>query len=162
PHPPLFLACTKQDTVKLAADYGVGALVLGFAGPDQVRALRDIYDAGIAARSGKRFVSSQTNDHFAALCPTLVLDDRDEARQIGARGQRFLAHGIAHWYGGGPPPDVGDGAGVDEVAAIAAAEAQMVAYLHEAAVPVEPTSTEAFHVDHGYGDHRDAIAYVER
>ncbi len=24
PHPPLFLACTKHDTVKLAADYGVG------------------------------------------------------------------------------------------------------------------------------------------
>jgi len=162
PHPPLFLACTKQDTVKLAADYGVGALVLGFAGPDQVRALREIYDAGIAARSGKRFVSSRTNDHFAALCPTIVLDDREEARQIGARGQRFFAQAIAHWYGGGPPPDEDDGTGVDEVAAIAAAEAQMVAYLHEAAVPVQPASTEAFHVDHGYGDHRDAIAYVER
>jgi alkanesulfonate monooxygenase SsuD/methylene tetrahydromethanopterin reductase-like flavin-dependent oxidoreductase (luciferase family) len=96
PHPPLFLACTKHDTVKLAADYGVGALVLGFAGPSEVRALRDIYDDGIATRNGKRSVSSETNDHFAALCPTIVLDDRERALQIGARGQRFFAQAIAH------------------------------------------------------------------
>jgi alkanesulfonate monooxygenase SsuD/methylene tetrahydromethanopterin reductase-like flavin-dependent oxidoreductase (luciferase family) len=31
PHPPLFMACSKKDTVTLAAEYGVGALVLGFA-----------------------------------------------------------------------------------------------------------------------------------
>jgi saccharopine dehydrogenase (NAD+, L-glutamate forming) len=30
PHPPLYLACTKRDTVTLAAEYGIGALVLGF------------------------------------------------------------------------------------------------------------------------------------
>jgi alkanesulfonate monooxygenase SsuD/methylene tetrahydromethanopterin reductase-like flavin-dependent oxidoreductase (luciferase family) len=162
PHPPLFLACTKQDTVKLAADYGVGAMVLGFAGPDEVRALREIYDKGIADRSGKRFVSSHTNDHLAALCPTIVLDDREAARQIGARGQRFFAQAIAHWYGGGPPPDEDSDPSADEIAEIAAAEARMVAYLHEAEVPVRPDSTATFDVDHGYGDHHDAIAYVER
>ena len=36
PHPPLYLACTKRDTVTLAAEYGIGALVLGFAGIDEV------------------------------------------------------------------------------------------------------------------------------
>ncbi len=162
PHPPLFLACTKHDTVKLAADYGVGALVLGFAGPDEVRALRDIYDDGIATRNGKRFVSSSTNDHFAALCPTIVLDDREHAIQVGARGQRFFAEAIAHWYGGGPPPEEDTDPAADEVAEIDAAAERMVAFLHEAEIPVQPTSTATFHVDHGYGDHRDAIAYVER
>jgi alkanesulfonate monooxygenase SsuD/methylene tetrahydromethanopterin reductase-like flavin-dependent oxidoreductase (luciferase family) len=162
PHPPLFLACTKHDTVTLAADYGVGALVLGFAGPDEVRELRTIYDAAVAARSGKRFVSSQTNEHFAALCPTIVLDDRTEARQVGARGQRFFAQAIAHWYGGGPPPDEVTDPTIDEVAAIEDAADRMVAFLHESQVPVAPTSTATFHVDHGYGDHRDAIAYAER
>jgi alkanesulfonate monooxygenase SsuD/methylene tetrahydromethanopterin reductase-like flavin-dependent oxidoreductase (luciferase family) len=162
PHPPLFLACTKHDTVKLAADYGVGALVLGFAGPDEVRALRRIYDDAIAARTGKRFVSSRTNDHLAALCPTIVLDDRERARQVGARGQRFFAQAIAHWYGGGPPPDEGTDGAVDEVAAIGEAADRMVAYLHEAEIPVRPGSTATFHVDHGYGDAHDAIAYAER
>lgn len=162
PHPPLFLACTKHDTVKLAADYGVGALVLGFAGPDEVRELRRIYDDAIAVRNGRRFVSSQTNDHFAALCPTIVLDDRARAIQVGARGQRFFAQAIAHWYGGGPPPEETTDQEADEVAAIGAAADRMVAFLHEAAVPVRPASTATFHVDHGYGDHRDAITYAER
>lgn len=162
PHPPLFLACTKNETVKLAADYGVGALVLGFAGPDEVRSLRAIYDDTIATRNGKRFVSSQVNDHFAALCPTIVLDDRDAAIQVGARGQRFFAQAIAHWYGGGPPPDEDTEPAGDEVAAIEAAAERMVAYLHEARIPVRPNSTATFHVDHGYGDWRDAVEYAER
>ncbi|MFA5883915.1 MAG: LLM class flavin-dependent oxidoreductase [Acidimicrobiia bacterium] len=162
PHPPLFLACTKNETVKLAADYGIGALVLGFAGPDEVRALRSIYDDTIATRSGKRFVSSQVNNHFAALCPTIVLDDRDRAIQVGARGQRFFAEAIAHWYGGGPPPTEDTDPATDEVTEIGAAADRMVAYLHEAKVPVRPNSTATFHVDHGYGDWRDAVAYAER
>lgn len=162
PHPPLFLACTKDDTVKLAAEYGVGALVLGFAGPDRVRALRTIYDDTITRRSGKRLVSSHINDHLAALCPTIVLDDRDRAIQIGARGQRFFAESIAHWYGGGPPPEEDTRADGDEIAAIDDAADRMVTLLQQAHVPVEPESTATFHVDHGYGDWRDAVAYVER
>ena len=27
PHPPLYMACTKDETVRLAAEYGVGAFV---------------------------------------------------------------------------------------------------------------------------------------
>jgi len=162
PHPPLFLACTKNDTVRLAAEYGIGALVLGFAGPDDVRSLRAIYDETIASRSGKRFVSSQVNNHFAALCPTIVLDDRDTAIQVGARGQRFFAEAIAHWYGGGPPPEEDTDPDADELAEISAAADRMVAYLHEARVPVRPASTATFHVDHGYGNWRDAIEYAER
>lgn len=162
PHPPLFLACTKRDTVKLAAEYGIGALVLGFAGPDDVQALRSIYDETIASRDGKRFVSSEVNDHFAVLCPTIVLDDRRAALQIGARGQRFFAEAIAHWYGGGPPPTEDTDPAADQVAEIDAAADRMVAYLHEAKVPVTPTSTATFHIEHGYGDWRDAVEYAER
>jgi len=162
PHPPLFLACTKTDTVQLAAEYGIGALVLGFAGPDDVRAMRARYDETIALRDGKRFVSSQVNNHFSALCPTIVLDDRDAALQIGARGQRFFAEAISHWYGGGPPPSEIVDPHADHVAEIDDAADRMVAYLHEAKVPVTPNTTAAFHIDHGYGDYRDAIEYAER
>ena len=162
PHPPLFLACTKEDTVKLAAEYGIGSLVLGFAGPDEVRKLRTMYDDTIATRDGKRFVSSQVNNHFSALCPTIVLDDREQARQVGARGQRFFAEAISHWYGGGPPPGEGTDDGVDQIEAIEAAADRMVAYLHEAQVPVRPNTTATFHIDHGYGTYHDAIEYAER
>src|SRR6185436_18261137 len=85
PHPPLFLACTKNDTVGLAAEFGIGALVLGFSGPEDIASLRKIYDDSIANRTKKRFVSSAVNDHFSALCPTIVLDDKDDAFKVGAR-----------------------------------------------------------------------------
>ena len=90
PHPPLYLACTKRDTVTLAAEYGIGALVLGFAGIDEVTELVKIYKDAIATRTGDRFVSTVTNDHISALCPTIVLDDGDEALRVGARGTALL------------------------------------------------------------------------
>ena len=97
PHPPLFMACTKPDTVVTAAEYGIGALVFGFAGVDSVRERRQLYDATRRNRTGEEFVSSVVNDHFSALCPTIVLDDGEEAMQIGARGQRFFSESINHW-----------------------------------------------------------------
>lgn len=162
PHPPLYLACTKNDTVALAAEYGVGALVLGFSGPDDVAALNQRYRDTIATRSKKRYVSPQVNDHFSALCPTVVLDDADAALQTGARGQRFFAEAIAHWYGGGPPPQVGD-PDTDQVAEIGAARERMISHLHEAEIPVRPNSGDTFTlVEHAYGSWHDAIAYAER
>jgi len=161
PHPPLYLACTKNDTVTLAAEYGIGALVLGFSGPDDVAAMNQRYRDTIATRTKKRFVSSEVNDHFSALCPTIVLDDGAAALQTGARGQRFFAEAIAHWYGGGPPPSAGDDR--DQVAEIERSKERMIATLHEAQIPVRPTSGDTFHlVEHAYGTWRDAIAFAER
>ena len=163
PHPPLFLACTQYETVALAAEYGIGALVLGFSGPDDVAEMRRIYDGAIATRSRRRFVSPEVNNHFSALCPTIVLDDGAAALQIGARGQRFFAEAITHWYAGGPPPsEVVGGAGVDEVAEIAAAHDQLVARLHDARIPVRPNTASVYNVEHAYGTASDAIAYAER
>jgi len=161
PHPPLFLACTQYETVALAAEYGIGALVLGFSGPDDVAEMRTIYDNAIAARSRRRFVSPEVNNHFSALCPTIVLDDGDAALQIGARGQRFFAEAITHWYAGGPPPSEVVGA-TDHVAEIANARDHVIARLHDAKIPVRPNTASVYNVDHAYGTAHRAIEYVER
>ena len=160
PHPPLFMACTKRDTVALAAELGVGALVLGFAGPVEVAALRAVYDEAIERRTGERLVSTEVNDHFAALCPTTVLDDPAEALRLGARGQRFFAEAITHWYGGGPEPvhHVGE----DDAVEMGRTAEGMVARLSEANIPYTPSKTAVFNVEHAYGTAVDAIAYVER
>jgi alkanesulfonate monooxygenase SsuD/methylene tetrahydromethanopterin reductase-like flavin-dependent oxidoreductase (luciferase family) len=160
PHPPLFLACTKRDTIKLAAEWGVGALVMAFAGPSEVTALRAIYDATIEQRSGKELVSSVVNDHLAALCPTIVLDDKQAAIQIGARGQRFFAEAVGHWYAGGPLPSDADNDG-DQVVAIERAKERYMAYLHEAKIPAGPHSAVTYKVEQAYGDAACAIAHVE-
>jgi hypothetical protein len=91
-----------------------------------------------------------------------VLDDKQHAFQVGARGQRFFAEAIAHWYGGGPPPNPGS-ADDDQRSEIEHSAERMVAHLHEAKIPVGPNSTFTFNlVEHAYGDWRDAIAYAER
>ncbi|MEU6112295.1 LLM class flavin-dependent oxidoreductase [Streptomyces albidoflavus] len=160
PHPPLFMACSRENSLRLAAEFGVGALVLGFAGVDNVRELREVYDKARAERTGERLVSTEVNDHFSALCPTIVLDDAAEARRVGLRGQRFFAESIAHWYGSGPEPDQRADAG-DDLAALAEGRRDLVARLHEAEVPVTPGHTGTYHADHAYGSAEDAIAYVE-
>jgi alkanesulfonate monooxygenase SsuD/methylene tetrahydromethanopterin reductase-like flavin-dependent oxidoreductase (luciferase family) len=163
PHPPLYLACTKRDTVTLAAELGIGALVLGFSGADEIELMRKTYDEARATRSGDRFVSSVVNDHFSALCPAIVLDDRDTALTIGTRGQRFFAEAIAHWYGGGPPPaDETDDDAEATKSAMAADADRVVAMLHEAKIPVQPAATGIFNPEHAYGTADDAAAYVER
>jgi alkanesulfonate monooxygenase SsuD/methylene tetrahydromethanopterin reductase-like flavin-dependent oxidoreductase (luciferase family) len=161
PHPPLYLACSKKDTVALAAELGIGCLVLGFAGPDDVADMHRLYDETRATRDGKRFVSTEVNDHFSALCPTIVLDDRQEALRIGARGQRFFAEAISHWYGSGPVPEQ-DTELQDNTVEIERSKDRMVVKLHEMDIPVTPSSTGIFNLDHGYGTYADAINYVER
>jgi alkanesulfonate monooxygenase SsuD/methylene tetrahydromethanopterin reductase-like flavin-dependent oxidoreductase (luciferase family) len=161
PHPPLYMACTKRATVELAADFGVGALVLGFAGIDEVAYLNDLYRKAIATRSGERQVSTEVNDHLSALCPTIVLDDGAEALRIGARGQRFFAESIAHWYADAPPP-AQDTEEDDNVAALRADAELMVAKLHEAEIPVTPASLGNYNVNHAYGTPEQAVDYVRR
>jgi alkanesulfonate monooxygenase SsuD/methylene tetrahydromethanopterin reductase-like flavin-dependent oxidoreductase (luciferase family) len=162
PHPPLFLACSRTETLRQAAELGVGALVMGFAGPESIAGMRAAYDAAVADRGTERLVSSVVNDHFSVLCPTIVLDDRETARAVGIRGQRFFAQSIGHWYGGAGIPDEAVVEGTDEAAAMREAAEQLVARLHEQQIPVRPTATATFNADHAYGTADDAIAYVRR
>jgi alkanesulfonate monooxygenase SsuD/methylene tetrahydromethanopterin reductase-like flavin-dependent oxidoreductase (luciferase family) len=161
PHPPLYMACSKKATVQLAAEYGVGALVLGFAGLDEVREYHDLYRETCERRTGERFVSTVQNDFFSALLPTVVLDDGDEAFRIGARGQRFFAEAIAHWYAGGPPPRE-DTELDDNRAAMERGAELIVARLHEANIPVSPSATATFNVDHAYGTADYALEFVRK
>lgn len=165
PHPPLFLACTHADTVRTAAQYGVGALAFGFAGVDHVRTLRKMYDEAAAARTEQTMVATVANDHLAALCPTIVLDDREAARQIGARGQRFFGESIAHWARPGTPPPSEHTEGEDNVAHMRAmkttmeeraARGEMPQYLNDPSL-----ASATFNIEHAYGSVADAIDYAE-
>ena len=43
PHPPLWLACSKLDMIKVAAKLGIGALTFGFVSPDEARQWTEEY-----------------------------------------------------------------------------------------------------------------------
>ncbi len=107
PHPPLYVAATRDETLDTAGRLGIGALCLGFGGPPDIRQKRARYDRAIASRDPSKIAGVEPTDHLSALCPAVVLEDRDRARELGIRGQRFFIDALNHNYAGGPEPDPG-------------------------------------------------------
>jgi len=165
PHPPLYLACTKPETVVTAANYGVGALVFGFAGHQSIREQHEAYHKTRATRDGSKFVASVVNDHFSALCPTIIMRDRDEAKKIGARGQRFFVESIKHWSVPGEPEPAENTEREDNVAVMEKSKRLMQERFDRGELPQYKDrpiyATASYNLDHAYGNAADAIAYVE-
>jgi alkanesulfonate monooxygenase SsuD/methylene tetrahydromethanopterin reductase-like flavin-dependent oxidoreductase (luciferase family) len=163
PHPKLYMACTRADTLLAAGSRGIGALVLGFGGPDDIAKKNRIYRDAWAARKPEEQVGFRPTEHLAALCPTIVLDDRQQARRIGLRGQRFFAEAIAHWYQGGPKPSTDDLSVDQQHEVMAAHKEQVVAFLSEEHIPVGSEHVGVFEeVQDAYGTAADCISYVRR
>lgn len=165
PHPPLYMACTHNDTLEDAGGRGIGALVLGFGGPEQVAEKNRIYRKAFAGRDVDQQVGFRPTEHLAALCPAIVLEDGQEARRIGLRGQRFFMESIGHWGSNGamplPQPDTwpedltasaGDGTAVIESAI----------GREKVSVDFSDPSMAMLNPNHAYGTVADCIGYVER
>jgi alkanesulfonate monooxygenase SsuD/methylene tetrahydromethanopterin reductase-like flavin-dependent oxidoreductase (luciferase family) len=163
PHPPMYMACTRDEALAIAGSRGLGSLVLGFSGPDEIARKNAIYRKAWAERKEEDQVGFRPTQHLAALCPTIILDDRDQARRIGVRGQRFFAESILHWYGGGAPPSTDDLDADTLVKELEKDKEQVVAYLGQEKIPVQDLHTGNYHVeDDAYGTVADAIRQVER
>nr|WP_314248867.1 hypothetical protein [Streptomyces sp. DSM 40907] len=152
----------ERQVIHECVEQAVHAEEMGFAGADDVRAMRKVYDEAIDARSGVRLVSTEVNDHLSALCPTIVLDDAERALRPGTRGQRFFAESIAHRYGNGPEPTGYAEQEEDHVGALAKGREELVARLHGANIPARPGDTGTYSAEHAYGSAETAIAYVEQ
>ena len=50
PHPPLWVACSRRETIRLAAEKGIGALTFSFVEPEEAKEWVDEYYAIIASR----------------------------------------------------------------------------------------------------------------
>ena len=163
PHPLMYMACTRDEALEVAGSRGLGALVLGFSGPDEIARKNAIYREAYKNRKPEDQVGFRPHQHLAALCPTIILDDRDKARRIGLRGQRFFAESITHWYGGGPAPSTDD-LDADAIAReIEHDKEQFVAYLGQEKIPVTDLHTSNYHIENdAYGTVADAIRQVER
>jgi alkanesulfonate monooxygenase SsuD/methylene tetrahydromethanopterin reductase-like flavin-dependent oxidoreductase (luciferase family) len=105
PHPPMYLACTGDESLVTAGSRGIGALVFGFGGPEEVARKNAIYREAWKNRRPEDQVGFRPTEHLAALCPVLISEDREEARRIGLRGQRFFIESLNHWARDWPAPD---------------------------------------------------------
>jgi alkanesulfonate monooxygenase SsuD/methylene tetrahydromethanopterin reductase-like flavin-dependent oxidoreductase (luciferase family) len=164
PHPPMYLACTREATLNQAGEWGLGALVLGFGGADDIARKNEVYRAAVKRRTALSQVPDCPVEHLSALCPAIVLDDGTQARAIGHRGQRFFTMAINHWYdptGEAPVPvdELGD---VDDAEYLRQRGEALVAYLHEEKIEVGTEGTGLYNPNHAYGTSEDAIGYVQR
>ena len=164
PHPPMYLACTREITLNQAGEWGLGALVLGFGGPEDVAQKNKVYREAIKRRTPESQIPDFPVEHLSALCPAIVLEDGKKARAIGHRGQRFFTEAIRHWYnpGADSPPPRAEIADMSDVEALKAEGEALVAYLHEEKIEVGTESTGLFNPNHAYGTVDDAIGYVQR
>jgi alkanesulfonate monooxygenase SsuD/methylene tetrahydromethanopterin reductase-like flavin-dependent oxidoreductase (luciferase family) len=164
PHPPLYYACTREATLQLAGSRGIGALVLGFSGPEEIARKNAIYRECFRNRKPEDQVGFRPTEHLAAFCAAIVLEDREEARRIGLRGQRFFAEAIAHWYQGGPKPTIDENLSGDDQEKILEKEKEaLVTYLSEEKIVVGSEHTNNYAVaDDAYGTPEDCIRYCKR
>src|SRR5438445_5807556 len=96
PHPPVWVACTRRETIHLAAQRGIGALSFAFFDPEEARHWVDDYYSTLA-REGVP-IGDAVNANIACVTPFMC--HRDEATAIarGVEGTNFLGYSLAHYY----------------------------------------------------------------
>ena len=93
PHPPMWMACTNRETIKVAASLGVGALAFSFLDPDEARTWSSIY-YGIIKSEQCVPVGHGVNANIAMVSAFSVNRDRGEAIRRGQEGFEFFAYAI--------------------------------------------------------------------
>jgi alkanesulfonate monooxygenase SsuD/methylene tetrahydromethanopterin reductase-like flavin-dependent oxidoreductase (luciferase family) len=97
PHPPLWVACSRRDTIRLAAQKGLGALSFSFVEPEEARAWVQEYETIVAS---ERCVPAgfAVNPRVAVTLPMHVHRDEATAIERGIDGAHFFGYALAHYY----------------------------------------------------------------
>ncbi|MFQ5556781.1 MAG: LLM class flavin-dependent oxidoreductase [Acidimicrobiales bacterium] len=96
PHPPLWVACSNRDTIKLAAQLGIGALTFAFVDPDEARQWVDDYYRILRTECVP--IGHTINPNIAMVTGLSVHPDEAEAKRRGMDGFRFFGYGLGHHY----------------------------------------------------------------
>lgn len=91
PHPPLWMACTNRDTIRIAAKNGIGALAFSFIDPDEAKAWADIY-YGIIKSEECVPLGRSVNPNIAMVTAFSVHEDREEAIRRGKDNFEFFRY----------------------------------------------------------------------
>ncbi len=97
PHPPLWVACSRRDTILTAARKGLGALSFSFVEPEAAKAWVDDYYRIIA---GPECVPAglAINPQVAVVLPFMCHQDEQTAIDRGIDGGQFFGFSLAYYY----------------------------------------------------------------
>jgi hypothetical protein len=96
PHPPLWVACSRRDTILHAARNGMGALVFGFAAPEQAgKWVKEYYD--IIKSDECVPIGHAVNPNFAIVTALSVNEDEQVAIDRGSQGFKYFGYSLGHY-----------------------------------------------------------------
>ncbi len=96
PHPPLWVACSNRETIKMAARRGIGALTFAFVDPSEAKQWVDDYYRIFKEECVP--IGHTVNPNICMVTGFSVHEDREEAKRRGMDGFRFFGYGLGHHY----------------------------------------------------------------
>ena len=96
PHPPLWVACSNRETIKLAAKLGIGALTFAFVDPDEAKLWVDDYYRILKEECIP--IGHSINPNIAMVTSFGCHQDHDEAVKRMKEGFQFFSYGLGHHY----------------------------------------------------------------
>ena len=99
PHPPLWVACSNRETIKLAAKLGIGALTFAFVDPTEAKQWVDDYYRIFKEECVP--IGHAVNPNIAMVSSFGLHQDVEVARQRFQEGFRFFQFALGWHYGFG-------------------------------------------------------------
>lgn len=96
PHPPVWVACSRRETIHLAAQHGIGALAFAFFDPEEARYWVDDYYSTLATEGVP--IGDAVNANLACVTSFFCHEDETEAVRRGAEGVNFIGYSLGHYY----------------------------------------------------------------
>jgi alkanesulfonate monooxygenase SsuD/methylene tetrahydromethanopterin reductase-like flavin-dependent oxidoreductase (luciferase family) len=94
PHPPMWMACTNRDTIKIAASLGLGALAFSFLDEAEARTWSQIY-YDIIKSDACVPLGHRVNANIAMVSAFSLHQDKAEAVRRGQEGFEFFRYAIS-------------------------------------------------------------------
>ena len=97
PHPPLWVACSRRETIHMAATKGIGALSFSFIEPSAAKEWVADYYTTIASE-GCVPAGFAVNPNMAVVTPFMCHRDEETAIERGLDGGHFFGYSLGHYY----------------------------------------------------------------
>jgi len=96
PHPPLWVACSRRDTIHLAAQKGIGALSFAFINPEEAEQWIGDYYSTLENEGVP--IGDAVNPNVAVVTTFMCAPTEEEALARGAEGGNFFGYSLGHYY----------------------------------------------------------------
>jgi alkanesulfonate monooxygenase SsuD/methylene tetrahydromethanopterin reductase-like flavin-dependent oxidoreductase (luciferase family) len=97
PHPPLWRACTRRESIQDAGLQGLGALAFSFVDPQQAKEWVDSYYDNIMSADCVP-IGHTVNPNVAMVLPFMCHTDERTALDRGLEGAHFFSYALTHYY----------------------------------------------------------------